>query len=102
MNDVISSVLFWVGFCMNTKGLFVLLRERCRWRAFGWCGSANLVWLVMDVLDHARWIAAWTAMWAAYYLWVWWNGGGGDNTKKRLKKWARKFTPVRRTAPQMG
>jgi hypothetical protein len=33
-------------------------------------------------------------------LWLWWNDGGGDDTKRRLKRWARKFTPVRRTAPQ--
>lgn len=34
--------------------------------------------------------------WSAYR---WWNGGGGDDTKRRLRKLGRAFTGVRRTAP---
>ncbi|MEU8760686.1 hypothetical protein [Streptomyces sp. NPDC048659] len=36
---------------------------------------------------------------AAYFAWLWWHSGGGDDTKRRLRSWARAFTPVRRTAP---
>jgi hypothetical protein len=34
--------------------------------------------------------------------WVWWNGGGGDGTKRRLRSAARVFRGVRRTAPAPG
>ncbi|MFD8901275.1 hypothetical protein [Streptomyces ardesiacus] len=36
---------------------------------------------------------------AACFAWMWWNGGGGDGTKRRVRKWARRFRGVRRTAP---
>ncbi|GAA1111975.1 hypothetical protein [Streptomyces javensis] len=30
--------------------------------------------------------------------WIWWKGGGGDDTKRGLRRLRRAFTPVRRTA----
>lgn len=36
---------------------------------------------------------------AALFGWMWWNSGGGDDTKRRLKSWAGRFEGVRRTAP---
>lgn len=36
------------------------------------------------------------AGWCAY---DWWNSGGGDGTRRRLRSWARRFRAVRRTAP---
>lgn len=50
-------------------------------------------------------IAGWTGVLylsiagAAGFAWMWWNSGGGDDTKRRLKSWARRFQGVRRTAP---
>ena len=50
-------------------------------------------------------IAGWTsnvylhAGFTAWMAWAWWNSGGGDDTKRRLKSWARRFQAVRRTAP---
>ncbi|MFJ4418241.1 hypothetical protein [Streptomyces sp. NPDC088925] len=44
----------------------------------------------------------WTYLNAALTAWhayAWWTGGGGDNTRRRLRETARRFTPVRRTAP---
>jgi general stress protein CsbA len=41
-----------------------------------------------------------TAGVAAWCAWLWWNDGGGDDTKRRLKRWAGRFQGVRRTAPQ--
>ena len=35
---------------------------------------------------------------AGYLAWKWWTGDGDDNTKRRLRKWARRFRGVRRTA----
>lgn len=36
---------------------------------------------------------------AGYLGWKWWDGGGGDGTRRRLRRWARRFHGVRRTAP---
>lgn len=56
---------------------------------------------VMDMFG-AFMLRAWLpaclfAMFAALFLWLWWHYGGG---RRRMKKWLRKFKPVRRTAPQ--
>jgi hypothetical protein len=40
-----------------------------------------------------------SAIAAAYTAWRWWNGGGGDGTRRRLRAWVRRFRGVRRTAP---
>jgi len=37
----------------------------------------------------------------AIFIWAWWNKGGGNGTKRKLRKLARKFKPVRRAAPVM-
>ncbi|MGV2914611.1 hypothetical protein [Streptomyces alfalfae] len=37
-----------------------------------------------------------TFIWSA---WQWWNGGGGDGTRRRLRRLAGHFHGVRRTAP---
>jgi hypothetical protein len=50
-------------------------------------------------------IAGWTSVLylsiagAAWFAWMWWNSGCGDDTKRRLKSWSRRFQGVRRTAP---
>jgi hypothetical protein len=36
---------------------------------------------------------------AGYLAWQWWNGGGGDKTKRRIRQFAGQFNGVRRTAP---
>lgn len=36
---------------------------------------------------------------AAYTGWKWWTGGGGDQTKRRLRSLTNRFRGVRRTAP---
>jgi hypothetical protein len=94
------------GYCAEFIGYGMLFRIGWRkgWpQACLWFGIAGCFWTVGDIMVHVEPLAIWTAVFTAYYLWVWWTkGGGGDRTKKRLKKWARKFQGVRRTAPQMG
>ncbi|MEV0016625.1 hypothetical protein [Streptomyces tendae] len=48
--------------------------------------------------DEQLWAAVDAAV-AAWVLWQWWNNGGGDNTRRRLRRWSRRFQGVRRTAP---
>ncbi|MGC5239035.1 hypothetical protein ACPXCH_04555 [Streptomyces albogriseolus] len=44
-------------------------------------------------------IAALNSATLALTLWLWWNSGGGDGTRRRLRSWRRRFEGVRRTAP---
>jgi hypothetical protein len=40
---------------------------------------------------------------AGLFAWCafrWWKGGGGDDTKRRMRSAWKPFQPVRRTAPQ--
>ena len=60
---------------------------------------SNLLNLVSNVIRHNTVMASWAAGVLAVTLWLWWKNGGGDNTRRRLRRWARKFQPVRRTAP---
>lgn len=53
-----------------------------------------------DILTGVKPLAGFAAMDTAILTYLWWTHGGGDGTKKRLRALARKFTPVRRTAPQ--
>jgi len=56
----------------------------------------TLVSVYLDWTLTSFMAAASTAM----YGWLWWKGGGGDGTRRRLRSWARRFQGVRRTAPQ--
>jgi membrane protein implicated in regulation of membrane protease activity len=51
-------------------------------------------------LGGATTVASVFAAMGAVNAWLWWNGGGGDGTRRRLRRWARRFQGVRRTAPQ--
>lgn len=58
---------------------------------------------VCGLIDFAD--GEYAAMWiqaavTAVSLAIWWHFGGGDKTKKRLKKLKEKFVGQRRTAPQ--
>ena len=54
---------------------------------------------IKDVMHHDQLWAVIDAACFAWFAWSWWNGGGGDDTKRRLRRWVRKFEGVRRTAP---
>lgn len=60
------------------------------------CNSLNLA---SAVLRNDRITGGIVAGALALSAWLWWHGGGGDGTKRRLRSWGRKFTGVRRTAP---
>lgn len=67
-------------------------------------GYALMAWSVAlsglrDVLKGNAFWAALDAGLMAWFLWAWWNSGGGDGTRRRLRRWARRFQGVRRTAP---
>lgn len=51
-------------------------------------------------VEGATTVASALAALGAVNAWLWWSGGGGDGTRRRLKAWASQFRGVRRTAPQ--
>lgn len=65
------------------------------WWALG--DGAVLLGCVLARID-VLW-TAWVAGIFAWNLYVWWTGGGDDDTKRRLRKLGRAFTGIRRTAP---
>jgi hypothetical protein len=60
------------------------------WTIFGTGAYLSRTYLWVDI----------SAAMTAWALYEWWKHGGGDGTRKRLRSWGRRFTPVRRTAPQ--
>lgn len=55
--------------------------------------------IVAFVLDGTTSAASVFAALGAINAWIWWQGGGGDGTRRRLRSWASRFRGVRRTAP---
>lgn len=74
-----------------------------RYVVYGRWAILSAVNTVMDITGHEShfWTGVSAATTAAY-AWLWWNGGGGDNTKRRFREFKRKFSGVRRTAPNMA
>ena len=65
-----------------------------------WLASYGTNWYISCSLDHDRLGQLVGGGYAALQLYYWWTGGGNGKWR-RLKKKIRKFTPVRRTAPQL-
>lgn len=61
--------------------------------------SCFLAVAIARSLTHLTTISEINAAIGVIWLWLWWKSGGGDDTKKRLRKLKDKFRPVRRTAP---
>jgi CHASE2 domain-containing sensor protein len=68
----------------------------------GLMAIANAVNLIAAILTGRTGLASYLAGAFALSVWMWWNSGGGDGTKRRLRSLDRKFQGVRRTAPAGG
>lgn len=74
---------------------------RISWyRASGIVALGSVPVIAAYALDGQTAVASFFAAMGALNAWIWWKGGGGDGTRRRLKSWARRFQGVRRTAPQ--
>ncbi|MDI9836230.1 hypothetical protein [Streptomyces sp. KAU_LT] len=80
-------------------GASFLCTARDRPHGYAWVVAGLLLHLVGAVAEGLRFLAAADAAVLALSLWSWWNNGGGDGTRRRLRQWARRFQGVRRTAP---
>ncbi|QKW31477.1 hypothetical protein HUT11_35530 (plasmid) [Streptomyces seoulensis] len=87
----------WTVLAVAIAGIFTgVLAERSY---YGYLAISMVVLFLRHVLvGHTIAAGIHTAgvTWAA---WKWWNSGGGDGARRRLRKWARQFRSVRRTAP---
>jgi hypothetical protein len=69
-------------------------------RANLWNAVLNVICGILALATHTLPAAYLHGGLAALCLFIWWHGGGGKNTKRRLKKLKEKFVGNRRTAPQ--
>ncbi|MEW2568395.1 hypothetical protein [Streptomyces sp. NPDC047070] len=65
----------------------------------GWTGAASAMCSLANIIVRNQGEAAFHAGVTAIVLWLWWNSGGGDGTRRRLRRWTRAFHGTRRTAP---
>ncbi|MFF2094804.1 hypothetical protein [Streptomyces sp. NPDC058202] len=65
----------------------------------GFVGAEFGFFALDDLRHHSYSWALIEAAACAFFAWHWWNDGGDDDTKRRLRKWARRFQATRRTAP---
>lgn len=68
----------------------------------GWFAVVNAILALANVLIDSPALASFHAAVGALAAWLWRKGGGGDGTRRRLKRWVRRFEGVRRTAPAAG
>lgn len=97
MNDLVG---FLLGMAVFLPAIAMLLLGRIKSHHYaGLAAIAFAIWAIDDIRRHSWGFGLFQTVMSAWEAWVWWKGGGGDDTKKRLRKWSRAFTPNRRTAP---
>ncbi|MGW1961757.1 hypothetical protein ACWCPD_15945 [Streptomyces sp. NPDC001935] len=94
------SVLVAVGSAFAVLAVAGRLTGRLSSHQFYALTAAELgLYAISDIRRGDYLMALWNSAGCAYLAWHWWNGGGGDDTKRRLREWGRKFQGTRRTAP---
>lgn len=83
---------------LGVAGVYVTFRpSKAGYGAVAIGYTLMTIWLALSVRDPII-----TGLWsvsAALLAWSWWNSGGGDDTRRRLREAARPFKAVRRTTP---
>ncbi|MGV2914664.1 hypothetical protein [Streptomyces alfalfae] len=98
---MLTLALYFAAATLTVVGSTGLLLGRIRETpAYGMCAAGCLIVVVADAIGGPTPLTSVWAAGAAYHGWQWWNSGGGDDTKRRMKRWGRRFQGVRRTAPQ--
>lgn len=93
---MILDVIAWS--CLAT-GLVGQLFRLPAYKAAGIQSVASAFWGAEAIWSGHTWNASVYAALFSWLVWTWWMGGGGDDTKRRLRQWGRAFKGVRRTAP---
>lgn len=66
---------------------------------YGWLAVALGLLVVAQAVIGRLTLAAATAGLLVWTTWLWWTHGGGDGTRRRLRRLRSRFAGVRRTAP---
>ncbi|QES45217.1 hypothetical protein DEJ49_33295 [Streptomyces venezuelae] len=93
-------VLTALGMALSVIGLVGLFSGRlARHQCYGVFALANALSALQNIREGSYGWAVFSAAISAACAYAWWHGGGGDGTKRRLRRLARRFQGVRRTAP---
>lgn len=66
---------------------------------YGLIAVSQVLNLASAVIERDMFTGSIAAGGFALSAWAWWHDGGGNDTKRRLRRLARRFRGVRRTAP---
>lgn len=90
-------ILWWVFFVGGFALLGVATRmhqyedTKLSMRGYLYSASAFVCFGMASALYRNVFAMSWNAGFLAWCLWQWWNGGGGDGLKRRLKKLSSSF-----------
>lgn len=95
------SILGSISLACNTIALASILTGRLKPTTWYALLATAAAFNTLDAINTNApvWAAADAAL-TAYWIHRWWNNGGGDGTRRRLRDLRRRFEGVRRTAPQ--
>ena len=96
-----TNVLYLLGFplvCFSLVGTFMRLLPQ--YVLDGIAGIGNSLLALWAIRKGFHFNAELSTACATLNFYLWWHRGGGGGTKRRLRSLRRRFTPVRRTAPQ--
>lgn len=97
---MISSVLDSAALVLLVCGAAAMISRRVKLHtAQGILATVNALLMIARIIDHSVGWALWNAWLCGWFTYLWWHGGG-DGTRRRLRSLRRRFTGVRRTAPQ--
>jgi len=89
-------MLLWVAGAACT---YVLPRQKAVCVSLALATGSLLCYTVSAILADDTPIALLEATFTGVAAWAWWTRGGGDGTKRRLRRLRARFRAVRRTAP---
>lgn len=92
-------ILGWTALVIGWVGIFLHWPQR---HVAGLFAVANGLYAVANFAGGNRAWGTFASGTCAYCVYRWWNGGGGDGTKRRLRALRNRFAGVRRTAPAYG
>jgi hypothetical protein len=95
--DLLTSLGTAIWIC----GALALIARRIRsYQYDGLLAIAEGLFSIDALRTGEHLLAVFAAAMSALFAHRWWRGGGGDGTRRRLRALRRRFSGVRRTAPQ--
>lgn len=100
MTHLVSVCLMYAALTWIAAMIAVLACGRMTLRRIlGMAAVAYGLLATSEALLRQPFVASVFAAFGAVAAWLWWISGGGDGTKRRLRRLRVRFAPVRRTAP---